>query len=196
MENQTDSILKKMSHGQAVEIHLNEDTRETRHCFVDFTFRIHEGFTLEDVESGWRQVQAFYVNQNTDAEVIRRIEKLKQEAVTELESYWNDLADADDVERVIHNGVHYTQHPIVKGIRFAGFGNQAFRVDWLASDREPTICNLFAQGRIPMWLRDKLPDNARSIEDIVAPTLKDHQKPRRNKATWKTRPGQRKASKK
>ncbi|MDF6406813.1 hypothetical protein NMT76_25070, partial [Escherichia coli] len=77
--------------------------------------------------------------------------------------YWAELAEATDIQRVICQGVHYNWDALGQGI---GFGGQAFRVEWLDADREPTECNLFAQGRIPVWMREKLPDNARSIEDL------------------------------
>lgn len=147
---------------QSVEIHIKDDTRETRHCFTEQPLRIHAGFTLADAAAGWRQVLAFAASPTPDAETFARIERAKSDALAQLVSYWNDLAGAD-VQRVIHDGQHYVAHELGVGI---GFGGRAFRVEWLAPDREPTVCNLSAQGHIPAWMRDKLPDNARVIEDL------------------------------
>ncbi len=148
---------------QSVEIHINNDTRETRHCFTEQPLRIHAGFTHQDAAAGWRQVLAFSSSPTPDADTLARIERAKSDAVSQLESYWAELAEATDIQRVICQGVHYTWDSLGQGI---GFGGQAFRVEWLDADREPTECNLFAQGRIPVWMREKLPDNARSIEDL------------------------------
>lgn len=147
---------------QSVEIHLNDDTRETRHCFTEEPLRIHAHFTHEDAAAGWRQVLAFSASPNPDADTFARIERAKSDAVAQLVAYWNDLAGAD-ILHVIHDGEHFVAHELGVGI---GFGGGAFRVAWLAPDREPTVCNLSAQGRIPVWMRDKLPDNARAIEDL------------------------------
>ena len=56
-----------------------------------------------------------------------------------------------------------------EGIDFEG---TAFRVEWLAVDQEPSVCNLSTQGRIPVRMRINLPDNARTIEDLS--NRKDH----------------------
>lgn len=147
---------------QSVEIHINDDTRETRHCFTEQPLRIHAGFTREDAAAGWRQVLAFTASPTADAESLARIEQAKSNALEQMVAYWTGLAGAD-VLRVIRNGQHYVAHELGVGI---GFGGGAFRVEWLAPDREPTVCNLSVQGRIPVWMRDKLPDNARAIEDL------------------------------
>lgn len=145
---------------QSVEIHINDDTRETRHCYTEQPLRFHAGFSREDAAAGWRQVLAFGLGASPDA--TARIERAKAEALERLDSYWSELADAP-VRRVILKGEHYVTHELGVGI---GFGGQAFRVEWLAPDQEPTVCNLSAQGRIPVWMRDKLPDNVRAIEDL------------------------------
>ncbi len=147
---------------QSVEIHVNDDTREVRHCFTEQPLRIHAGFTHADAAAGWRQVLAFAASPSPDAETRARIERAKSDAVAQLTAYWNELASAD-VLRVIHEGQHYVAHELGVGI---GFGGGAFRVEWLAPDREPTVCNLSAQGRIPAWMRAKLADNARAVVDL------------------------------
>jgi len=150
------------AHRQSVEIHINDDTREVRHCFTEQPLRIHAGFTHADAGAGWRQVLAFTASPIPDAETLARIEQAKSDALAQLTTYWNDLAGAD-VLRVIRGGEHYVAHELGLGI---GFGGGAFRVEWLAPDREPTVCNLSAQGRIPAWMRAKLPDNAHAIVDL------------------------------
>ncbi len=147
---------------RAVEIHIHDDRGEARHRFTDQPLRFHAGFAAEDAAAGWRQAVAFYVFAVSDEDLAKQIDQAKARALDQLVSYWRDLAAAP-VLRVIHKGEHYTRHELGKGIGFAG---EVFRVEWLAADQEPTVCNLFAQGRIPTWMRDELPDNARSIEDL------------------------------
>ncbi|MDF6970136.1 hypothetical protein NMT62_24265, partial [Escherichia coli] len=73
---------------QSVEIHINNDTRETRHCFTEQPLRIHAGFTHQDAAAGWRQVLAFSSSPTPDADTLARIERAKSDAVSQLESYW------------------------------------------------------------------------------------------------------------
>lgn len=144
-----------------VEIHIHADTQQVRHCLTDFPpFRIHSGFTVEDAGAGWRQVKAFFADKCFDLDV--KIELAKEESLAHLRSYWQELAEAP-VRRVIRDGEHYVMHELGEGI---GFGGRAFRIGWLTPGQEPTICNLSGQGRIPVWMRTRLPDNARVIEDL------------------------------
>jgi hypothetical protein len=148
-----------------VEIHVNADARETRHCFIDDEpFRFHRGFTREDYAAGWHQVMATASGPNPDDETFARIEQAKSDELKRLNSYWTDLAEAP-VRRVIIRGYHSVAHDLGEGV---GFGGAAFRVKWMAPDREPTVCNLSAQGRIPSWMREKLPDNALAIEELLS----------------------------
>lgn len=147
---------------RSVEIHIHDDRGEARHCFTDQPLRFHAGFTAEDAAAGWRQAVAFYAFAGSAEDLDKQIDRAKADALDQLTSYWRDLAAAP-VRRVIYQGQHYTRHELGEGI---GFGGEAFRVVWLDAEQEPTVCNLFVQGRIPVWMRDKLPDNARSIEDL------------------------------
>ena len=159
-----------------VEFHINADAQDVRHCFTSSEpFRRHEGFTDKDSAAGWRQARSFDVAAEPDlGAAIARTEK---EMLQQLRAFWEELASAGDLvlERVIYDGVHYTLDALGSG---PGFGGQAFWVEWLAADREPVECNLYAQGRIPTWMRASLPDNARAIVDLgysTRSTAVDHQ---------------------
>lgn len=143
------------------EIHIHDDSLQTRHCFTDYEpFRIHPGFTFADMDAGWRQTKAFFADRHPD--LHNAIELAKVESLEHLRSYWESLAK-QPVERVIHKGQHFVIHELGLGI---GFGGRAFTIEWLDADRPPTTCNLSSQGRVPSWMRDKLPDNARVIHTL------------------------------
>lgn len=76
------------------------------------------------------------------------------DAIVSDRAFWLDLTAR--VDSIISNGEHYVAHELGGG----GFNGRAFRVDWIDTSRSPLICNLSGQGKIPVWLRPKLPDNA------------------------------------
>jgi hypothetical protein len=79
------------------------------------------------------------------------------------ERYWLNLAKNHKQDRVVCNGNHYVMHELGKG---CGFGGAGFRVIWLDVSKPAAHCNLSAQGRVPMWMREHIPDNAaRIIQD-------------------------------
>lgn len=144
-----------------VEIHLHVDTLQTRHHILrdgESPFRFHSGFSQADVGNGWKQVSE--IGASSDEE----IETAKAEAVAFSKQYWEDLLERCAHVRVVQRGMHHVAHPVGVGI---GFNGQAFRIHWLDSSLAPTVCNLSAQGPIPAWMRDKMPDNA-IISEVAA----------------------------
>lgn len=145
-----------------IEIHLHHDSLQARHHILlhdESPFRFHSGFSSDDAEAGWKQVTQINVS-DTDAAVI---EETKKEFIDHAKEYWGDLFSASDEIRVVLNGEHLTAHDPDTGI---GFGVALFRVVWIDSTREPLLCTLLAQGRIPTWLRTALVDNAVSITEV------------------------------
>lgn len=92
---------------------------------------------------------------------------MNQPAAVE-KSYWLELANDQMVDRVIFEGVHYTIDELGTG---PGFGGQAFRIDWMDEQRAAVTCNLFLQGEIPDWIRNRLADNARAVTPVDGPEL-------------------------
>lgn len=144
-----------------VEIHLHDDTLQTRSCRVTYAqnFRFHNGFTQDDAATGWRQCKAVSAAGLNEADIARE----EAEIVEFQKAYWRDLAARHAADAVIVRGEHYVAHELGIGI---GFGGRAFRVIWLSAERPGLLCNLSAQGRVPAWMRDQLPDNAASIAEV------------------------------
>lgn len=149
-----------MLEAKYLELHLHEDTCQARAYILtkdDEPLRFHAGFSREDVDAGWTQVEALPAEGFTEAD----IEQEKAEVIEFHRRYWQMLAERDE-GRVVYNGFHYTMHKLGEGI---GFDGQAFLVTWLEAGRPATRCNLSYQGRVPAWMRSLLPDNAASIGD-------------------------------
>ena len=137
----------------SVEIHLNLNTLEARHCLTTNPLRYHDGFNKADSDAGWKQISAISSKSVTEVE----IEAMKAEAIDSNRAYWLDLTAMYKDTRIIGNGNHYVAHELGVG---CGFNGRAFRVAWLDADRLPLTCNLSTQGEIPGWLRPQFPDNA------------------------------------
>ena len=148
---------------QSVEIHLNLDTLEARHCLTTAPMRYHDGFNQVDVDAGWQQILAVSAEGVTWSE----IEAMKAEAIARNRAYWMDLRATNKDDGIIANGYHYVAHSVGLG---RGFKGSPFRVDWLDASRRPLVCYLSAQGAIPGWLRPSQPDNATITE--LNPDLK------------------------
>lgn len=71
--------------------------------------------------------------------------------------FWLEISDDKDIIRVVCDGHHYTAHEPGKG----GFGSQVFKVEWHNVSKAPIICSLIHQGKVPSWIKYRLPDNAR-----------------------------------
>lgn len=138
--------------------HIHDDTLRTRHCLVNGSaaLRFHAQFTRADHEAGWRQVKA----ESAEGQSPESIAAAEAEVAAFARAYWVDL-DAECVgSRVISEGEHYVMHELGTG---AGFGGAAFEVTWL-DGRAPTVCNLSGQGRVPAWMRERMPDSGRVRE--------------------------------
>lgn len=147
-----------------LEIHLNRDTLETRHCYVrqDMCLRFHDGFTEADMEAGWTHTLACYAEDFSEVQ----IEAIKARAAAFHQTYWRELMSTHSTTRVVRNGEHFVVHEVGTS---PGFGGRIFKVDWFDKGRVPTVCNLSGQGTVPAWLRDELPDNAVITEVEAAP---------------------------
>lgn len=143
-----------------IEFQLHEDTLQVRtHLHDSFPgFRFHDGFSRQDSESGWTQEKACDADM-TPAEV----EAQKSEIIAGHKQYWNNLATTCKDSRVVIGGSHYVWHTLGTG---SGFGGASFKVCWLDADKEPLICNLSAQGRVPAYMRSEIPDNAASVAEV------------------------------
>jgi hypothetical protein len=144
-----------------VEIHYHSDTEQVRSYALavdEMPLRFHAGFSQADSDAGWKQVVAF--DAGTDEEISNR----KAESVAFHRRYWLDLAEKSLGTRVVVKGTHYTMHAISEGI---GFGGRAYIVTWLDPNKPPTLCNLSAQGAVPAWMREGIPDNASSVQEQV-----------------------------
>lgn len=138
----------------SVEIHLNENTLEARHCLTAVqSFCFHDGFTEADCDAGWKQVVAFNAEGVSEAEIATA----KADAISRHRNFWLDLFDRRKGLSIIANGFHYASHELGVGM---GFYGEAFRVEWLDKRRPHLVCNLSTQGEIPGWLRPQFPDNA------------------------------------
>lgn len=141
---------------ERIVFYLNEDTLETRHAFMSmkddpFAFSAH--YTAEDVQCGWKAQSSSSAFDYTP----EAIEAQHQDNVEFTRNYWTNLLDTVSECRVVHNGIHYVAHPSGVG---RGFGGRQFRINWLDAALAPTVCNLSVQGKVPLWMRDRIPDNA------------------------------------
>lgn len=138
-----------------IEFHLNRDTLATRHCLVsaESSFRFHAGFTRGDAEAGWNQVKAVSAHEVSAADIAAELSQM----VDFAKAYWTDLLNRCADRRVIQDGEHFVLHALGAG---CGFSGRSFRVQWLDRQRASLVCNLSGQGRVPAWIRDRLPDNA------------------------------------
>lgn len=137
-----------------VEIHLHIDSLTARHHVMregESPLRFHSGFNQADADNGWKQVREVGVETEQD------IEREKAEVIGSARQYWEDLLRECAEVRVVQGGVHHVAHPVETGI---GYNGRTFRIHWLDSRLAPSICTLSTQGRIPAWMRDKMPDNA------------------------------------
>lgn len=147
-------IDRKRTSTLSVEIHLNDNTLEARHCLTDVSgFGFHDGFTEADCDAGWRQVVAFSAQGVSEDEIEAR----KADVIRSSRTFWLDLMEQQKGISIVANGWHYAAHELGIGM---GFYGEAFRVDWLDASRPPLVCNLSTQGEIPGWLRPQCPDNA------------------------------------
>lgn len=149
--------------GRYLELHYHADTRKVRTYLLSLEgneepLRFHAGFCQADMDAGWRQVKAIDASRLTAGD----IDFAMAEVAAFQDRYWLDLAKAHKHDRVVCNGLHYTMHELGKG---CGFGGKGFRVIWLDASKPPAHCNLSAQGRVPLWIRDRIPDNAASITE-------------------------------
>lgn len=145
-----------MSH---VEFHLHQDSLQVRACPLAAgvsALRFHAGFSQADVDAGWKQVCAGEFSES-------EIDTKKIEIVASSKEYWEDLADKHQERRVVVDGRHLVSHDLGTG---AGFGGRSFQVDWIDPGRKSLICNLSAQGSVPAWIRDRIPDNALRVTEI------------------------------
>lgn len=137
-----------------VEIHLHIDSLQTRHHVMrdgESPFRFHSGFSSTDAVNGWKQVSE--IGADTDEE----IEQEKAERLESTKAYWEKFLQPYAETRIVQDGVHHVAHPVETGI---GYGGKKFRINWLNKDLAPSICTLSTQGRIPVWMRSQMPDNA------------------------------------
>ena len=148
---------------QSVEIHLNLDTLEARHCLTTAPMRYHDGFNQADRDAGWQQILAVSAEGVTWAD----IEAMKAEAIARNRAYWLELRDTYKDDGIIANGNHHVAHKLGVGGSLSG---SPFRVDWFEAGRPSLICYLSTQGAIPGWLRPSQPDNATITE--LDPDLK------------------------
>lgn len=139
-----------------IEIHLNLNTLEARHCLTTDPLRYHDGFSEADSDAGWKQVSAVSAEGVTEAQ----IESMKAQAIANHRAFWIDLTTTHKDTSIIANGNHFVAHELGTG----GFSGSRFNVAWLDPARSPLICNMSTQGRIPGWLRPHLPDNASVTE--------------------------------
>lgn len=91
-----------------------------------------------------------------------RARKLEEKQLCFNCSYWSDLIPVRN-NAVIVDGVHYMIGPEDKG-GMRGFGGRRFDVVFFNGKRITTT-NLWHQGTVPDHFRNRLPDNARFIED-------------------------------
>lgn len=149
---------RKIHDSVCIEIHLNLETLEARHCLTTDPLRYHDGFSEADSDAGWKQTSAVSGTGITQAE----IEAMKAEAIASNRAFWLNLTVEHKGDGIIANGNHYVAHELGVGCGFYGRG---FKVTWLDPMRPSMICNLSAQGTVPGWLRPHLPDNA-TITDL------------------------------
>jgi len=138
-----------------VEIHLNCDTLDARHCYVarEKCLGFHEGFTNADLSASWYQTFASPADAFTEAQ-IQAFKGWTQEA---YKTYWRNLIASRRDQHVVYEGTHFVLHEA--GARL-GYGGPVYKVDWFDKRRAPTLCNLADQRKVPAWLRAELPDNA------------------------------------
>lgn len=133
---------------------IHDDTLAVRHVLLEEgqdIVHFHSGYTREDCDAGWRSVKGVWLD---DEQAVRQEEL---EAVAHSRQFWEDLLRLPEDRRVVWQGHHHTVH---ESGTTAGFGGKLFEIRWLAPDRAPVVGHLWAQGRIPEWVRPRLPDNA------------------------------------
>jgi len=149
----TITTVRRLELPPSVEIHLNLDTLEARHCLTTDPLRYHSGFSEADRDAGWKQMSAVSAKDVTEVE----IEAMKAAAIASNRAFWLDLTAEHKDDGIIAGGYHYVAQALSVG---QGVEGEAFRVDWLDASRPPLVCNLQTQGEIPGWLRPNHPDNA------------------------------------
>lgn len=74
--------------------------------------------------------------------------------------FWLGLTD-DPVQRVVHDGYLYI---IFDPETMMNTGSALHRVCWIDPGRPEGEYRLIPQGKVPDWIRDRLPDNTSSLE--------------------------------
>lgn len=93
------------------------------------------------------------------------VQRMKQERVCFICSFWKDKIENPPANREIINGEHYVFHEwVLKKEHFLGFGGKPMYI--LKEDKTVKKSNnVWHQGEIPLHFREQLPDTAKFITE-------------------------------
>ena len=85
-----------------------------------------------------------------------------EKSICHICAHWLDHIKRTADKRIVVNGSHYLVGPV------GGFGGRKWIIEFLDSEREGFTTNqLWYQGKIPSHFRDRIPDNARFVQEKV-----------------------------
>lgn len=98
-------------------------------------------------------------------------------------AFWTNKIESPDPNREIIDGQHYVFYPGPNSAYFQGFGGRTFYA--IRNNGELiTSNNVWHQGDIPSWFRDKLPDTAKFISARTFRKLRDNPFKCKSKGCW------------